>query len=169
MESRDFLLRGNQRFQKIAAQFHLNYIRTDGLRYLLIDYLEYYHDADYSYPTPKINSANRLVDIIRDAMVVELLEEGQSVLLDSCGKSKKKRKHRFNLARKAGKKIKTILIYVTSPDHINIARLKKRTIGKNGLKVIMVYGKMSLKFLNNQKPIILFCMMGRMEMRLWRH
>jgi len=112
--------------KEIAGEFGLNYVRTDSIRDFLIKNITYYHAADYSYHNPLIDSANKIVTTVCDDIIRELLSQEQSLILDSCGNKKTKRKVRFDKAKTNCPNLKIIIIYVKADEKSVLLRLKER-------------------------------------------
>jgi adenylate kinase family enzyme len=119
--------------KEIAEKFNINHIRTDDMRHFLISNIKYYDSADYSHHNPLIDSANKIVAAHRNALIKELTSKKQSFILDSCGSTKEKRKNRFGKAFENGNSVKTVIIYVKTPEETVLSRLDKRDNG-NGRK-----------------------------------
>lgn len=124
--------------KEIAKKFKLNHVRTDAVREFLINNITYYTDSNYSYYNPLINSANRIVAAFRNAIMTELLMQDQSLILDSCGNTKVKRKIRFDVAKKNCSNLKIIIIHVKVDEKVILSRLKERD-KKKGDKWIHSY------------------------------
>ena len=114
----------------LSKKLEISHIRTDSLREYLIKNVYYYKDEDHSYSSPRIKSVNRLATIFRDSMIKELLQEGESIIVDAIGKSKAKRKKRLAIVKKVSTKIETVIIYVNTTENKVLKRLKDRKVGK---------------------------------------
>lgn len=117
--------------KKLVKQFALNHVRTDGIREFLKSNFTYYTDADYSHPNPLIASVNRIVRKLTDDLITEFMAEGQSVIVDSAGKTKEKRKHRIVIARAACPDVKYLLIEILTNEEVVLQRLAAREDDNN--------------------------------------
>ena len=114
--------------ERISEHFKITHVRTDAIREFLIQNVKEYAMADYSNHNPLIAKVNSIVARMRDALVEELLSQGHSVILDSCGSTKEKRAQRFGHAPKG---VTTVLIHVIAPEKDIRERLAQRDKEKN--------------------------------------
>ena len=109
--------------EKIADKFKLNRINNDLIRKFVIENIKYYNDAIFSYPGGKINSVNKVVWKFSINLIIELLKNKQSVLVDGISIVKSKRTKYFKLANK---KITTIIIETKIDEDELLRRLQTR-------------------------------------------
>ena len=112
--------------RKLAKRFDMDLIRGDAVRDFLIKEISFYKDAQYSHHNPLIDSANKVGRKFKLSLMKELIKQGRSVLVDSAGYVKEKRKVHLNLVKKINPKIITILINTQENNNIIVERLKER-------------------------------------------
>ena len=111
---------------EMIKHFNINRVNGDDIRDFLISKIHYYSDTHYSYPNPKINSANKVVTIFREELIRELLSQGESVLVDGGGITKESRKRYLKLKKISSRKIITVIIESDIEENILLQRLKHR-------------------------------------------
>ncbi len=78
--------------KKLISKFALGRINGDTIREMLISNINFYSDAKYSYPNPKIKSANKIVSAYRCKLLEELVLQNQSIIFDGAWITKEGRK-----------------------------------------------------------------------------
>jgi len=111
---------------KIIKHFNINRVNGDDVRDFLISKIRYYSDMNYSYPNPKIRSANKVVTIFRKELIRELLSQGESVLVDGGGITKESRKKYMELKKISSQKMITVIIESDIEENMLLQRLKHR-------------------------------------------
>lgn len=120
------LASGKTRIAKqIEKEFNISRINGDDIRDFIISHIKYYSDTHYSYPNEKINSANIAVLLFKKELLNQLLEQGQSVIVDGAGISKASRANYLEY-KKRFSKLQVIIVAVQLDEKETIKRLKKR-------------------------------------------
>ncbi len=112
--------------KKIVEQLDVSRVNGDDIRDFLISKIRYYADAIYSYPSPKIRSANISVNVFRKVIIEELLKQGESVLVDGAGITKERRRNRLIFAEALPEKAQTVIIECVLSETELLDRLRER-------------------------------------------
>lgn len=113
---------------RLVNHFKLNFIRPDSIRELLIKEVNFFKDADFSYPSEKAVLMRPMVQSYRKDLCKVLLDRDASILLEDAGPTKALRKEFFNLAKQTSSKVITILISLEIEEQLLINRLKERDV-----------------------------------------
>ena len=124
---------------RILKHFNINRVNGDDVRDFLISKIHYYSDMHYSYPNPKIKSANKVVTTFREELIRELLSQGESVLVDGGGITKESRKKYMELKKISSQKIITVIIELDVEEKILLQRLKHRDKSNKNHRWIDLY------------------------------
>ena len=124
---------------RILKHFNINRVNGDDVRDFLISKIHYYSDMHYSYPNPKIKSANKVVNIFREELIRELLSQGESVLVDGGGITKESRKRYLELKNISSRKVITVIIELDIEENILLQRLKHRDKSNRNYRWVDLY------------------------------
>jgi len=112
--------------KEIVCNFKfLNKVSGDDIRNFLKSNILFYNDSDFSHWNKKSSSIFKIVPSFRDSLIKELLLQGESVLLDGGGITRKGRS-KFLKLKKGGDKIGTIIIEARLEENKLLKRLEKR-------------------------------------------
>jgi|JI10StandDraft_1071094.scaffolds.fasta_scaffold00985_37 adenylate kinase family enzyme len=113
--------------KRVIAKFpFLNYVSGDMLRDFLVKSIVYFHDAVCSHINQKFNSINRIVNAYRESLVAELLQAGESVLIDRTNFTTEKRKEFIDVAKNINASVVVAIIYAKADDDTFESRLLER-------------------------------------------
>lgn len=113
--------------KKIVEEFpYFNYVSGDMLRNFLIENISYFRDTLCSHRNEKSDTINKVVNSYRNSLVTELLEAGESVLVDAINFTKKNRKEFSDIVKNVNPSAVATIIYATACDEVLESRLKER-------------------------------------------
>ena len=103
---------------------YINRINGDVVRAFLAQEISYYKDI-LQRQSKKNVEANKSINLFLDSLTTELLNSGQSVVIDRCGLTRTQRKHYLS---NADDSVTTILIDCNAPEEVLLQRLTERDI-----------------------------------------
>lgn len=130
--------------KKIEEDFKFNIISGDPLRIMIKNEVLYFKDIDISLGSEKTRLIRGIVHDYRKEMCKALLSANQPVIYDANAVARSERSQIIKDSTKDIKNLRTLIIYMNTPEEVILERLNKRP-EKHWLKQYLYYKKPNIE------------------------
>lgn len=117
--------------KKLAERFQLNRVNGDDFRIFVYEHIKYFQEVNNSYPGPKNNQLQHLVNDYRIGLTNILLDAGESVIFDGSGSTKQVRTKYLSQLKAKYPNLKSVIVWTDITEPELLERLQERDKDSN--------------------------------------